>query len=183
MRGLLGYVPIVKTNLLEVRRSAILLGTLLINGLASLAGGAMITGAGVVVGAPTGGDKGVGTVNATGYFVNGTTVPFTLAYQSADTAITTSASNPFVHGLGATPKMVQILMVCATAEFNYSIADVVVFAAGIRPGANIGTGVVITATNVNVLVQSTPFPYVNKTTFADCFLTPANWRFRVVAYA
>jgi hypothetical protein len=50
--------------------------------IAGTSGVAFVVGAGAYLGAATGGDKGAGTINATGYYLNGTALP-TAAYATA----------------------------------------------------------------------------------------------------
>lgn len=80
-------------------------------------------GQGVQVGAPTGGDKGVGTVNATGLYVNGASVAGTYAAKTSGYTVTTTDNN---------------------AVINFTTAGVT---AAFDPSATLGSGFIFTIMN------------------------------------
>jgi hypothetical protein len=58
----------------------------------SAADGMSVTGAGLTIGAPTGGGEGVGTVNATGYFLNGVSIVQSGTFTGTVTGVTTTVT-------------------------------------------------------------------------------------------
>lgn len=149
--------------------------------------------AGLVVGAPTGGDKGAGTVNATEYYKNGAALPapiFTESFTSTDQTITSAGALTIAHGLSAAPKMIVCKLKCTTGELGFT-ADDELF---INPNMQDGTGgstngngvsVVADATNLNIRYgnQSSAFNVIRKDTGALTSASNANWKFIISAYA
>ncbi|WP_164763832.1 MULTISPECIES: hypothetical protein [unclassified Mesorhizobium] len=81
-------------------------------------------GAGIYTANATGGDKGVDTVNAKGYYVDGAQIPFSKAFESAQINIVTNTTvAPFPHGLGVQPKLVTAALQCVVADTGYSPGD------------------------------------------------------------
>lgn len=161
--------------------AAVTLGALLSANL-----GVTVTGAGVVAGAPTGGDKGVGTVNATAYYLNGTalaTPAITKSFTSSDTAMSASATTAFAHGLGVLPTIVTILAVCQSADGNYSIGDIVRLNDVPGDVSSYGTQVLVDTTNITLITGATVMIMLNKTTRAQFLIDPTKWKWRVIAYA
>lgn len=106
-------------------------------------------------------------------------------FTSSETTITASSTSTIAHGLGAVPKLVMLKIICKTAEYGYSIGDVLYMSmsADNRATNNAGSQVEIDATNVYVHYSSNqPFAVVNKSTFAVTSITPANWKVIVEAW-
>jgi hypothetical protein len=112
---------------------------------------------------------------------------FTKEYVSSNQTITTGGLLTLAHSLGIAPKNIFLELVCSTAEYNYSVNDVIIVSVnnsslgGTRP-----LGIYYDATNVYVRFTSSEpqqFLVVNKTTGAVVALTNANWRLRVRAFA
>lgn len=148
----------------------------------------MAAGGGLQLGAPTGGDKGVGTLNvSSGYYVNGALVTpaFTKEYISADTAFTIGSGLGFVHGLGVAPKLIQVTLKNLNPELGYSAGDEVL-AGGINVEVNAAQAVTVVmiaaGTQINVLTISNV--YVSRfDTGVATLITAANWRLKVRAWA
>ena len=89
-------------------------GGVAISGTAPAAGSLTVSG-GVVIGAPTGGNEGAGTVNATGLFVNG--VPVSTAVAAGSTAYILAL--PII----STPSIVSSLRITSPAIVRNSIGN------------------------------------------------------------
>lgn len=165
--------------------------------LASLAGLTLSQGALLTA---TGADAGAVLAKGTalqGLRMNaGATAPewaaqiFSAAYDSGNQTISSAGLLTLAHSLGAAPKIVQCFVKCLTAEYNYSIGDVVsVSGAGQAfdgAGAtNNGFAAIPDATNISIRFGSAPSPLnaPNKTSGALQTLTNDSWAFVVRAYA
>ena len=95
-------------------------------------------------------------------------------FVSADQTITSSAGLTLAHGLGSAPRFVFVMLVCQTAELNYSAGDVVTLSSGFP-------AIWPDSTNVNVRYSSAAVQVVNRTTGAPTSITLANWKARFVA--
>jgi hypothetical protein len=142
-------------------------------------------------------NPGLIDITALGTQVNGNTTAistlnaerqFSKGYTSPDQAIVAAGAVTLTHGLGATPKLAQGYLVCVTAEQGYSIGDVVPVAFNSNSSANTdGLGVVARLTSTQILLRygitTAVFIVLNATTGAIVSITPANWTFRVRAFA
>jgi len=95
-------------------------------------------------------------------------------FVSADQTITSSGGLTLAHGLGSAPRFVFVMLVCQTAELNYSAGDVVTLSSGFP-------AIWPDSTNVNVRYSSAAVQVVNRTTGAPASITLANWKARFVA--
>jgi hypothetical protein len=143
-------------------------------------------GAGLWMEGATGGDPGIGRINATEVRVQGSAVSFTKEYISSNQTITAAGSLTLAHSLGVAPKLVQLWLYCETAQHNYSNADtfpVPVYHSD--AGAQYGCSIVADATNLNVRYGSAANTFVvtNKTTGGGSLITNANWRTIFKAWA
>lgn len=95
-------------------------------------------------------------------------------YQTSDLTITLAgALGPFAHGLGVVPRIVTAFLVNTTAEYGYSIGDVI-------PVSPVGfAALVVDATNLNVRFGSTAGSIWRKDTGVATAITPGSWRLRV----
>lgn len=164
--------------------------------LASLAGltlseGALLT----ATGADAGAVLAKGTALQTLRMNAGATAPewaapiFSVAYDSGNQTISAGGLLTLTHSLGAAPKIVQFFVKCLTAEYNYSIGDVVCVSgagnthdtAGIN---NSGFGAVVNATTITIRfgIGTNPVSAPNFTTGGLQVLTNANWALIVRAY-
>ncbi len=104
-------------------------------------------------------------------------------YVSAEQTITLAGQLVLAHGLSSQPKIVQFILVCKTAQHNYSIGDeIVIPATGMEGAASRGLSVVVDATNITIRYSSGNIVIINKTTGALGITTAANWRLVVKAW-
>ncbi len=96
-------------------------------------------------------------------------------FSSAQQTITASGGLTLAHGLGVVPVNTKMVLVCATAEAGYAIAD------QITEGLT-GIAAFVDATNVGIRFAAT-VGILNKTTGAAATITPANWRLIARAWA
>jgi hypothetical protein len=145
---------------------------------------------GLVIGAPTGGDKGAGTVNAAGYYLNGTAlaVPaFTKSFVSSLQTITSAGALTIAHGLGVAPAIVFAEIVNEMAEGGYTTGQT----APIDPSANSSAtndGISIRMDDpTNLIIRfgsSANVLTITHATSGQSFtITPANWKLVLKAYA
>lgn len=117
-----------------------------------------------------------------------TPVIFTKSYVSAEQTITAAGTLTLAHGLGEPPKLVAPVLICKTAEFGYSIGDIIPMPPGQSTAAlnNFGASIEISG-STNIVIRygaaATSFLGVNKTTGNTEVLTNANWRLIMRAYA
>ena len=101
-------------------------------------------------------------------------------YISPEQTIVAASTFTVNHGLTAfspTNGVFQVFLVCQTAEWGYSIGDVVpTNAAGDVAGSNTGTSIVISATQISVRIGSGGTYVNNQTSGAANIATAANWR-------
>src|SRR5690606_31200663 len=84
-------------------------------------------GQGLQIGAPTGGDKGAGTINvAPGLYINNVARPFTKSFTSPEQTITSAGALTIAHGLGVQPTLVAAKLVCTSADNGYAEDDEIV---------------------------------------------------------
>jgi hypothetical protein len=148
--------------------------------------GAMPKSGGTFTGAVAGPTPSAAGHLATKGYIDGL-VEITKGYVSAEQTIIQGGSLTLAHGLGGFPKIVQMYLVCKTAEFNFSVGDHLLVNAGM--GASAGTtaalAVVASATTLFIRFVSTnpQFLAIDKTDGVVKSLTAANWRLVVGAYA
>lgn len=117
-----------------------------------------------------------------------TPVIFTKSYVSAEQTITAAGTLTLAHGLGEAPKLVAPVLICKTAEFGYSIGDIIPMPPGQSTAAlnNFGASIEISG-STNIVIRygaaATSFLGVNKTTGNTEVLTNANWRLIMRAFA
>lgn len=123
--------------------------------------GMTVAGAGVVVGSPTGGDKGAGTVNATSYFLNGaafTTRTSANPSQTIGLAVVNGAAATFMTSDSA-PALSQAIVPTWTGAHTFSAVltanlGLTVAGAGIQAGSptggDKGTGTLNVATGLYI---------------------------------
>ena len=144
-------------------------------------------GPGVQLGAPTGGDKGSGTINAaSGVYDNGSrTHSASGEYNSGNQTISAAGLLTLTHNLPSEPTRVTCWLKCLAAEFNYSIGDKLLapLTASTSSSDAAGYSLVAGATTITVRFGNlaNPFTVPDKTTGAGAALTNASWAFIVVA--
>lgn len=107
-------------------------------------------------------------------------------YVSTNQTITSAGLLTLAHSLTVEPKIIMLQLVCAVAQGNYAVGDVVQIGVNsTTSGNNKFTSVYSDATNVYVRYDdnSSVFTIGNKTTGATAELTNTSWRLRVRAYA
>jgi len=122
--------------------------------------------------------------------VDGTSKLFTREFVSAGQAISSAGLFNIPHGLGGNPKLVQVSLVCLTAEFGWVVGEEILNADVQSYGAvALGRGVVLTADSSNIFARYgvgdgvNVFESLDKTTGARVTLTNANWNVIVRAWA
>lgn len=110
--------------------------------------------------------------------------PFTKEYISAQQTITLGGSLTLPHGMGVSPKSIQISLVCITAENGYSINDELFLSLTNDNGsAAFGAYCTPDATNLNLRYATGSFVGVIKNTGVRVGLTSSNWRLIIRAWA
>lgn len=115
------------------------------------------------------------------------TAPLTGRFQSSAQTITSGGTITIAHGLGVIPILAQGQLTCTTAEYGYSVGDIIVVPAGVMDVSSArGWLAVVDATNISIkfgtTATSTIFVYHNKSTGAVQGLTNANWTFSISAW-
>jgi len=110
---------------------------------------------------------------------------FSNRYVSADTTIALNGLYTFTHSLGASPTLVQLYLVCITAERGWEIGDVIPLSSGTENyNNNVAPAVGMSTTYIKVRLpdgQLLRTIGLNGSTRGG--LTVANWKLRVVAWA
>jgi hypothetical protein len=106
-------------------------------------------------------------------------------YTSSDFTLTQNYRGTFAHGFGATPSLIVMRLRCVTAQFNFSVNDVVYFYSGAYDNGT-GQAFQFAADSTNIYL-GTYWTYVrNKTTGVDSTawaeITYANWQATIVAW-
>lgn len=113
-------------------------------------------------------------------------LPFTKGYISPQQTISNAGALSLMHSLGVSPAIIQLRMICVSADIGYSIGDEVVcqMCAGDQ-AVSTGVSVVPTNTTIEIRFGATANPMLlnNKATGATVFATSANWRLIVRAWA
>lgn len=112
-------------------------------------------------------------------------VVFGKSFTTSDLSIATSGSATVAHSLGGVPKIIRGFLKCTTAEYGFSVGDVVAYdSTNNRDSAGI---MIITcgsdASNIIVRFGSSGnISVARKDTNADQAITLANWRYYVQAF-
>ena len=87
------------------------------------------------------------------------------------------------HGLGVIPNVIQVQMVCLTADAGYAVNDNFHYTAtgDGAAGAQTGLSIIKDATNLTVRVASGGILIPNKTSGSGVGITAANWAMRFIA--
>lgn len=110
---------------------------------------------------------------------------FTGYFKSSQETITfSSVLTPIVHGLPAAPTLLMIDLVCITAEFGYSIGDLL----NINPATNnnnaAGSGISVTSDTTNIYITyGGQIGIIHKSSGAGENITAANWKLVVSAWS
>lgn len=114
------------------------------------------------------------------------TPALTKYYDSGQQTITSAGALTLAHGLGVKPKLIQMTIVCQSAEAGYSVGDEIVITINqTGTAADRHTSVKLDATNITVRFSSTGavFYTANASTGAAVGLTNASWKLVVRAWA
>lgn len=124
---------------------------------------------------------------ATGLALIAPTPIISKSFISTAQTITNSTTVPIAHGLGVQPTIVNYYIKCITAEFGFSVGDIVQVSPNTMDGGTArGFGAKVDTTNVNIIFsngQGNPVLWVIRPDFTNNSLTDANWQFYVNAYA
>lgn len=149
----------------------------------TVAGGAVSVAAqvqaGLVVGSPTGGDQGAGTVNATNYYRNGTVVAGSECFTTSAQSMTANTAISLAHSLSGAPWSVDIYLENTITELNYSVGQQLFipplsYETG-GSATDYGVSVERDATNLIIYVNDT-IELPNATSGEMTDITLANWR-------
>ena len=109
---------------------------------------------------------------------------FAKKFTSSEQAITSAGSLTIAHGLGVKPELTQCSLICKITEHGYAVDDDIDLPTG---WAQTLRGISINRDTTNIEVrfgtEAAALYYLNKTTGAPAYLTNANWRLIVRAYA
>jgi hypothetical protein len=110
--------------------------------------------------------------------------PISKRFESANQVITAAGLLTIPHGLGAVPDVVTVVLECVTAEYGYSVGDLVLLSPSERAtGFNLSIRVTPTNLVVRFASSATALIVIHATTGAGVALTNANWRIRFKALA
>lgn len=145
------------------------------------------------------GNVGIGTTNPTEKLVvNGNvTVSGNLTalnvlakyYQSPEQTITAAGALTLAHGLGVEPVLIQVVLICKTADAGYSVGDKLFVNPNLTRTSTYGQGVAVVpdATNLNIRFGNQAiygtFTGLNKTTGAPIALANTKWNVIFRAWA
>jgi len=109
---------------------------------------------------------------------------YSKTFSSSDQTVAFGSKVTVAHGLGAVPVFVQTFLKCATAEYNYSVGDIIPY--GNMDVVGVGmTTVSADSTNVVVVNSGTNSIRINdkNTPYSINQITPGNWRWVIRAMA
>jgi hypothetical protein len=109
----------------------------------------------------------------------------TKEYISANQTLTAGGQLVLAHGLGVAPREVICYLINVTAEFGYSIGDVLIVDETMQTGTDRGLSVVIDATNITIRfgASAASFIILSKSSGTQQSAVNANWAMRVRARA
>jgi len=146
---------------------------------------------GLLIGGASGGSQGVGTINATAYYVNGSLQPINRGYASTGTInMTANSTITLSHGMTVIPEIVTFTLTCTDAggDAGYSQNDQIMIPLNngqTFSSANYGYSTQISSTQIIIRVVNGAGPsvIVNKSTKALVGLNESKWSLLVRAYA
>lgn len=107
---------------------------------------------------------------------------FSNGFESDEQTVSGNTTLNIAHGLGALPKLFQVVLRCKTAELGFSVGDEV--ACNFRYVAGVSViDASADATNIIINYAGANTRVLNKTTQVDSTITAANWRFVARAWA
>ena len=108
------------------------------------------------------------------------TVALTKYFESAEQTITSAGTLTIAHGLGGEPKLIQVWLVCKSAEGNYSVNDKTPLEINMTAG---GVSIVPDSTNLNIRFSNAAIFIHDKTTGNTFNITYASWKMIFRAWA
>lgn len=119
-----------------------------------------------------------------------TSFGLTKYFESAEQAITAAGALNISHGMGVKPKLLQVVLICKTAEANYAVNDEVfaMDSTNVQLGSTsdrYGISVVGSTTQLNCRygIATNTFYIFDKNTGNGAGLTNANWRVKIRVWA
>lgn len=108
---------------------------------------------------------------------------FSKRFSFRNGGISLGVDGVFAHGLGEVPKLVDVWIKCATAEYGYSVGDIVMVASTSHDSGAFGLCVQKDATNIRIVWGNSGFLLVRKDTHQQIQFTAGNWKIEMDAYA
>ncbi len=109
---------------------------------------------------------------------------YSKTFSSSDQTVAFGSKVTVAHGLGAVPVFVQTFLKCATAEYNYSVGDIIPYGNMDVVGVGMTT---VSADSANVVVVNTGSNSIRindkNTPYSISPITPGNWRWVIRAMA
>lgn len=102
-------------------------------------------------------------------------------FTSSEQTVTADTVLSVAHGLGAKPSLVQVALICKTADLGYSVDDEVLAGGNTSDASDTGITIALDTTNV-VIVQASSVPLVNQSTLNRASITVGRWRWVVRAW-
>lgn len=106
-------------------------------------------------------------------------------FESAEQVIVNAGALFLAHGLSIAPKLIEVILVCKTAEHNYTAGEEVIWVGSDTGSTSRSLSIVAGAANVDLRYgnNSSPFSVTDKTTGNMQQITVANWRMKIRAWA
>lgn len=134
---------------------------------------------GLVVGNASGGFQGAGTINATGYYINGVASRQVVNYVSPAQTITFGGPLALAHGLGGEPDGVAVILENVTPELAYTAGQRIIINPMSNPAnADSGFGVAVRVDGANLTVRyaSNGLVILRADNGGATGITAGNWR-------
>ena len=133
-----------------------------------------LLGQGLTVGSPTGGEKGLGTINTQGVIHrNGTALAFQTQFAQNSLTVASGSGATFSHALAGVPDVLGRLR-AAVANNGYLVGDTIPAPPACGLGAN--------TTQVWYRIATAGIPILNKSTGAAAALSSSQWVLDLVAH-
>jgi hypothetical protein len=124
-----------------------------------------------------------------GSLLTGVTGVFTTAFTSSEQTITHAGALTLPHSLGSMPDLIQLRLICKTAEHEYSIGDEVMISMGVGNGSSgpdiSGVSVFPDNTDVNIRFNGdgvNTISIIEKTSADQRSITETSWKLIVKAW-
>lgn len=105
-------------------------------------------------------------------------------YESAEQTVALAGALTLTHGLGRLPNMVNVWLVCKTADLGWSVGDWYgpIGAETFGDGANNGVAIAMTTTQIKITTGAQSVSLLNRTTGLRGVATLTSWRYVVRAW-